>query len=75
HHCSGSPVVNHFVHSELIRIHHAELRRVADHHRLVTAARGTARSRRPLAAQLLHWLTEPVPPRRRGALEAEPCPP
>ncbi|MDN5918461.1 MAG: hypothetical protein L0I76_25745 [Pseudonocardia sp.] len=60
--------------SELIRLHHAELRQAADHHRLVTAVRETARSRRPLVATLLDWLTQPAPRRQRGVPEAEPCP-
>lgn len=67
--------MNHVDHGELIRIQHAELRRAADHHRLVTAVRGTTRSRRPLVAQLLDRLRRPVPEGRRGAPAVDPCPP
>lgn len=67
--------MNHFAHSELIRIHHADLREAADHHRLVTAVRGTTRSRHPVVAHLLAWLTGPTSERLRGIPEAEPCPP
>jgi hypothetical protein len=66
--------VNRYIHDDLIRLHHAELRQAADQHRLATAARGTARPRRPLVAQLFDWLTQPVQRRQRGAPEAEPCP-
>jgi hypothetical protein len=51
--------MNDVAHLDLVRIHHAELRQAADHHRLATAVRGTTRPRRPLVATLLDRLTRP----------------
>lgn len=65
--------MNHFAHVDLIRVHDAELRRVADHHRLVNAARGTAG--RSGVAHLLTRATRSARERLPGIVEAEPCSP
>lgn len=66
--------MNHFAHPDLIRIQHAELRRAADHHRLVVAARRAARRCRPGGEHLLNRLTRRAPRAIRMVAEAEPCP-
>lgn len=65
--------MNYFAQLEMNRIHHAELCRAADRHRLVTAAR-RSRHRRGIA-HLLQLLTRPAPRRLRGVAEAESCRP
>lgn len=68
--------MNHIAHIELIRIHHAEMLRSAEHHRLVVVAtRQAAQQPRPGRENLLRRLTRRGSWALRGVAEAEPWPP